>query len=150
MEGDFTTLGAAGGAGNFIGQLPEVRPLKLEVAGSPLVGSTISFDTSDMPSGFSLGLTLVDTVVTSPVPLTPLGASPGTVSYLPVTTSLLFGLDPGNLSIPLPLPNNPAFTGLELYGQSFWFDMPPIGTFWPNPIANLIGSNAMRVKIGNF
>lgn len=146
-EGDFTTLGAAGGAGNFIGQLPEVRPLKLEVAGTPLVGSTISFDTSDVPSGFSIGTTLIDTTVTPPVPLTPFGAAPGTVSYLPVTTSLLFGLDPGNLSVPFPLPNNPALTGVELYGQSFWFDLFQLGT---NPFGNLLGSNAMRVKIGNF
>ena len=131
----------------FIGQLPEVRPLKLEVAGAPLVGSTISFDTSDVPSGFSIGTTLIDTTVTPPVPLSPLGAAPGTVSYLPVTTSLLFGIDPGNLSVPFPLPNNPSLTGVELYGQSFWFDLFQLGT---NPFGNLLGSNAMRVKIGNF
>ncbi|MEC9048472.1 MAG: hypothetical protein VYA51_10700 [Planctomycetota bacterium] len=146
-EGDFATLGIPGAPGNFIGMLPEVRPLGLEVTGSPLLGGNIAFETSDVPSAPSIGTTILDTAVTPPVPLSPLGAAAGTFAYVPVTTSLLFSINNASLAVPLPIPNNPAITGLELYGQSFWFDLLQLGT---NPFGNLLGSNAVRVKIGNF
>ena|GEM_PF-3877129 len=146
-ESDFNALGGPGSAGNFVAQLPEVRPLSLTVGGAPLLGSTLSLDTTDVPTALSIGTTILDTSITAPLPLSPLGATPGTVSYLPVTTSLLFPIDNFNLSLPVPVPTNPALTGLELYGQSFWFDLLQLGT---NPFGNLLGSNAVRVKIGNF
>jgi hypothetical protein len=147
-EGDFTTLGLIGAAGNFVGNLPEVSPLALDVVGTPLVGASFTLETSNIPAAPSIGTTVVDAVLTPAIPLDPLGAAPGTNVYLPVTTSLLFPIDNANTTLPVAVPQNPALVGFELYAQSFWFDLPQL--LGGNVFGNLIGSNAVRVKVGTF
>jgi hypothetical protein len=145
-ERDFAQLGAPGAAGNFTGTLPEVMPLSLNVTGAPLLGSTITFDQAHVPAAVNLGVTLLSDSLVTPLPLEPLGALPGTVAYVGLATSLLFPLVQPNSSVSLPLPNNTALTGMEIFGQSFWFEpQQPAG-----PLVGLIGSNAVGVKLGNY
>lgn len=145
-ESDFAALGAPGAAGNFVGALPEVMPLALSVTGAPLLGSTITFDLAHVPASVNLGVTLLSDSLVPPLPLAPLGAVPGTTAYVDPTTSLLFPLTPFAPSVSLPLPSNVALTGMEIFGQSFWFEpQQPAG-----PLVGLIGSNAVGVKLGTY
>lgn len=146
LESDFAALGAPGAAGNFTGDLPEAMPLALSVTGAPLLGSTITFDLAHVPAFMNLGVTLLSDALVTPLPLDPLGAAPGTVAYVGLATSLLFPLTQLGSSVSLPLPNNAALTGMEIFGQSFWFDP----TQQSGPIAGLVGSNAAGVKLGNY
>ncbi len=147
-EGTFATLGLTGATSNFFGQLPEVLPLGLDVIGQALLGGSLDLQTINIPPVPSIGTTLLDTVVTAPFPLDPLGALPGTVTYLPVVTSLLFTIDNNNSSVTVPVPNNSGLVGVEIYSQSFWFDLPQL--IAGNIFGNVRGSNAVRIKIGNF
>lgn len=147
-EGDFTTLGTIGGPNNFLGQLPEVRPLTLQIVGDPLLGQSFTLETTNVPSVPSIGTTIIDAAVTAPIPLDPLGAAPGTNVYVPVTTSLLFPIDNSNTTLVIPTITDPALVGFEIYGQSFWFDLPQL--LGGNVFGGLIGSNAVRARIGTF
>lgn len=147
-EGDFNNLGASGSTGNFIAQLPEVSPMSLAVNGTPLLAQTISLDTSNVPTLFpSFGITLVNTSVTPPIPLDPLGAAVGSTSLVPLPGAVLLGIDSVNLSVPFPIPVNPNVVGLEFYAQSVWFDVTQLAV---NVFGNLLSSNAVRVKVGIF
>ena len=146
QESDFAALGAPGAAGNFAATLPEVMPLALSVTGAPLLGNTITFALAHVPASVNLGATLLSESVIAPLPLAPLGAAPGTNAYVSPSASLLFPLTQLTPSVSLPLPNNAALIGVEVFGQAFWFQ--PGST--AGPLVGMIGSNAAGVKLGNF
>jgi hypothetical protein len=125
---------------------PEDFPLSLNTSAKPIIGTTISLDTSN-ENGISLGLCFVGTIQI-PAPgfdLAILGA-PGCPAFIDVGTAIgnvIGNLPSFSMSVPFALPNNPAFAGLSLYAQSIWLE----------PAANPFGatvSNGLDLLLGNF
>ena len=67
---------------------------------------------------------------------------------IPSRANRLFTIDNNNSAVTVPLPNNSGLVGVEIYAQSFWFDLPQL--IAGNIFGNVRGSNAVRIKIGNF
>jgi hypothetical protein len=133
----------------FVVTLPETFPLTLELGGAPLVGAQVDFTTSNVV-GTSVGMNLLSTSLApgTPISLGFLGAPVETVAWIDPATAIINGIDNGNLTLGLPIPNIPALAGAEVFSQSIWFDFSSIinGTVFPG----LLSSNGVRFVIGNF
>lgn len=128
--------------------VPEALPLQLDTSAKPLIGSTISLNTT-RETGLGVGVNFV-TTGNFPAPgidLAVIGA-PGCPALVDINTGVgnvisNLGLPGLSMSIPFTLPNNPVFAGLSVYSQSVWLD----------PTANAFGaltSNGIEMLLGNF
>jgi hypothetical protein len=127
---------------------PEFFPLTLATSGKPILGSTITLDTSN-PTSLSFGLNFVCTVQI-PLPGFDLGiiGSPGCPAYVDIGTGVgnaisNLGLPGLSMSVDFPLPNNPAFAGIEIFSQSVWLDA-------AQNAGGLITSNGLTLLLGNY
>lgn len=128
--------------------VPERFPLGLGTTSKPLLGTTVSLDTTSPPN-IGLGVNFLSTVqIPAPgLDLAILGA-PGCAALADVGAGL--GNAISNLGLPgvtlqssLALPNNPALAGVRIYSQSAWLDA----------AANALGvvtSNAVELVLGIY
>lgn len=128
--------------------VPERFPLGLGTTSMPLLGTTVSLDTTSPPN-IGLGVNFLSTVqIPAPgLDLAILGA-PGCLALADVGAGL--GNAISNLGLPgvtlqssLALPNNPALAGVRIYSQSAWLDA----------AANALGvvtSNAVELVLGIY
>ena len=119
----------------------QVTPLALNVAGVPGFGQTVSLDTTNIPASAQFGATLLGFVEFNPgLDLTSIGM-PGCYRYTDGAATLLFLAPVGSASTPFSVPNNPAFFGTVVTGQSVVFTpgLTPLGA---------IASNGVRLTLG--
>ncbi|MCA8964109.1 MAG: hypothetical protein KDC48_04455 [Planctomycetes bacterium] len=118
--------------------------LRLAITGVPATGSSVSFDTSNIPATALLGGTLVALLPGTGVDLGFLGM-PSCRQYVDLGTSatlgLLFSGPTGSLNFNIP--NDPAYIGLPIYGQSIAI-VPGVNTL------GAINSNGADLTIGAF
>ena len=127
---------------------PEVFPLTLATSAKPLIGTTISLDTTN-PTIPSVGINFVSTgqFAAPGIDLGVIGAA-GCAALVDINAGVGnvisdLGLPGTSMSVSFPLPNNPVFAGLSIYSQSIWLDAS----------ANAFGaisSNALTLLLGNF
>lgn len=127
---------------------PEQFPLKLQTSSKPIIGTTITLDTS-LETGASVGINFV-TAGQIPAPGLDLGliGAPGCSALVDINTGTgnvisNLGLPGISMSVAFPLPNNPLFAGLSVYSQSVWLD-PSVNAF------GMIVSNGIEFTLGNF
>lgn len=129
---------------------PEVLPFTLVNNGPPILNSTFDLVTSNEPNP-SLGINLLG-AATLPVPLDlgAFGGPAGTLLYLDPATSILNTISNipgvGVMTLTIPVPNNPALSGLEINSQSAWLDLAAPGF----PFTNVIMSGLVTCTVGNF
>ncbi len=145
-EFDFATLS---GAPLTLTQ-PEVLPFTLENVGPPIINSMFDLVTSVEPTA-SIGINLLGTTtMATPLDLGALGGPAGTLLYLDPATSILNTISNipgvGTMSLTIPVPNNPALSGIEINSQSFWLDLAGANF----PFTNVVGSNLVTCTVGNF
>lgn len=145
-EFDFATLS---GAPLTLTQ-PEVLPFTLENVGPPIINSMFDLVTSVEPTA-SIGINLLGTTtLAAPLDLGALGGPAGTLLYLDPATSILNTISNipgvGTMSLTIPVPNNPALSGLEINSQSFWLDLAGANF----PFTNVVSSNLVTCTVGNF
>lgn len=126
---------------------PERFPLSLSASAKPLLGTTISLDTTQ-ETGQSLGINFLG-VAAFPAPGIDLGiiGAAGCAALVDTTGAvgnLISNFLPGtSMSVSWPLPNVPTLAGFTAHSQSLWLD----------PTANSFGaivSNGVTLKLGNF
>lgn len=152
----FSPGGASPAAGQFdintlasqLLNFPEQFPLKLQTSSKPIIGTTITLDTS-LETGASLGINFV-TAAQIPAPGLDLGliGAPGCSALVDINTGTgnvisNLGLPGLSMSVAFPLPNNPLFAGLSVYSQSIWLD-PSVNAF------GMLVSNGIQFTLGNF
>ena len=118
--------------------------------GSEIVGTTVNL-TVNNATGANIGLTFLCT--SNLGPLSPTGldlailGAPGCVANVDINTGtgLLVSNIPGvgSLTTPLPIPNNVALVGFQVFCQSIWIDA-------AQNAGGLLTSNALRLGIGSF
>ncbi len=140
---DITTLAAV------VLQEPEFFALNLATTGKPILGTTISLDTTRETTAFGVGVNFV-TVGQIPAPGFDLGiiGAAGCPALTDINTGVGNAISniPGvglTMSVNFPLPNNPAFAGIAIYSQSAWLDA-------TQNAAGLITSNGLELLLGNF
>ncbi|MBM3960331.1 MAG: hypothetical protein FJ306_00270 [Planctomycetes bacterium] len=128
--------------------VPERFPLKASTTNKPLLGTTVTIDTSSAPN-LGLGVNFLS-LVPIPGPGIDLGilGAPGCAALTDVNAGT--GNTISNLGLPglsmqssLPLPNNPLLAGQRVYSQSAWIDA----------TANALGiitSNGLELVLGIF
>ena len=128
--------------------VPERFPLQVSTTSKPLLGQTVTIDTSSPPN-LGLGVNFLS-LVQIPGPGLDLGiiGAPGCAALTDVNAGT--GNAISNLGLPglslqssLPLPNNPALAGLRVFSQSAWLDA----------TANALGittSNGLELVLGIF
>ena len=128
--------------------VPERFPLQVSTTNKPLLGQTVTIDTSSPPN-LGLGVNFLS-LVQIPGPGIDLGiiGAPGCAALTDVNAGT--GNAISNLGLPglslqssLPLPNNPALAGLRVFSQSAWLDA----------TANALGittSNGLELVLGIF
>ena len=99
----------------------------------------------------SIGVNLLGTTtLAAPLDLGALGGPAGTLLYLDPATSILNTISNipgvGTMSLTIPVPNNPALSGIEINSQSFWLDLAGANF----PFTNVVGSNLVTCTVGNF
>ena len=111
-------------AGGFRTTSSEVNPLSLAVAPAPVLGSVITYTTTNITASSILSALVVSFGGFDPgVSLTALGA-PGCSQFVDLSlgnTSVYFGF-PTVTSL-LTIPNNSSFAGMILYNQSIALDL---------------------------
>jgi hypothetical protein len=135
-------ISAALGLG-FSVQPRDVLPLALATSARPIVGTTFSFNTSNIVSGTVLGATMLSFVQINPgIDLGFLGA-PGCAQYLTPDVTQVFFAAGTTSSVPFAIPNFASYAGLRLLAQSAAF----------TPGFNALGvwtSNGMDLLIGTL
>ena len=120
----------------------DVLPLALSASGAPVLGTTVTYTTDNIPAGASISAELISLGQVNPGLSVP--GAPGCLQLVDLSlaaTTILFGTPTVTTSIAIP--TAPAFVGLPLYVQSASL-VPGI-----NPL-NLITSNAIGSTVGNF
>jgi hypothetical protein len=127
---------------------PERFPLQVSTTNKPLLGTTVTIDTSSPPN-LGLGVNFLS-LVQIPGPGLDLGilGAPGCVALADINAGT--GNAISNLGLPglslqssLPLPNNPALAGVRVFSQSAWLDA----------TANSLGiitSNGLELVVGIY
>jgi hypothetical protein len=121
-------------AGNFTG-------LALGASARPILGTTVTLTTSNIPTGTSIGLMLLGfTQAIPPIDLTSIGM-PGCTAH--VTDGLASAFVPASSSfpIPVPIPSDQSLTGLRVIAQSFTYGPPltPLGLIAANGLVLVLG-----------
>lgn len=117
---EVTLLGVAGAASvnSFGVGCPTVAPLSLQSALRPLLGTTITLQTSNLPAGTGLCAQMFGLQSQlPPLDLTGLGM-PGCTQYLQIDATTVFLPMGGVGDFPLALPGNQVFVGLQIFSQS--------------------------------
>jgi hypothetical protein len=126
------------------------QALSLTSNANPVLGTTVNL-TVNNATGANIGLTFLCT--SNLGPLSPTGldlailGAPGCVANVDINTGtgLLVSNIPGvgSLTTPLPIPNNVALVGFQVFCQSIWIDA-------AQNAGGLLTSNALRLGIGSF
>jgi hypothetical protein len=121
-------------------------PLALAASARPLIGTTINLVTSNQ-TGTSVGVNFLG-VAQIPAPGVDLGVigAPGCPALLDVNQAVgnVIGNVTGlGMSIAVPIPNNTALNGLQLFSQSAWLDA-SANTF------GILTSNGVALVLGNL
>lgn len=131
-------------AGGFSTASSEVNPLSLAVAPAPVLGSVITYTTTNITASSILSALVLSFGGFDPgVSLTALGA-PGCSQFVDLSlgdTSVYFGFP--TVTSQLTIPNNSSFAGTILYNQAIALD----------PSANTLGilaSNGVRLFLQGF
>lgn len=118
-------------------------PLSLAASSRPLLGGTITLDTTDIPPSTLVGVMMLGFGQVNPgLPLAVIGM-PDCFQLVGLNGSAksLFLVSGTSASSNLPIPNNAALNGVRVYGQSLTLT-PGYNT------AGLIASNGVRLSIG--
>lgn len=116
-------------------------PLSVAVAGAPVLGSTITINTSNVPAIPGIGIGFLGLTQFNPgVSLGFLGM-PGCRAFASTDfTTTLVGA--GTVGFTLPIPNTPSLAGFQLFSQSLAFDVSAPNAF------QAITSNGVAITIG--
>ncbi|MFN6145016.1 MAG: hypothetical protein ACK5AL_01505 [Planctomycetota bacterium] len=116
-------------------------PLSVAVAGAPVLGSTITINTSNFPAIPGIGIGFLGLTQFNPgVSLGFLGM-PGCRAFASTDfTTTLVGT--GTVGFTLPIPNAPSLAGFQLFSQSLAFDLSAPNAF------QAITSNGVAITIG--
>lgn len=118
--------------GGFSTSLLDEVGLQLASAQRPVVGTTISLQTTNIPFGAPFGASLLGLQDRS-IDLAGLGA-PGCTQYVDPLATNVFLIGGSSSSLPFLVPNNPFLLGVNVYAQS---------------AAYAVGSNALGVVFSN-
>ncbi len=115
--------------------------LVLAVSARPVLGTTIQWQTSAIPAGSAFGLTALSFVpAVPPIDLGVYGMA-GCTGYVQGGVNHFWFAPGASAQVPFTIPNDPAFAGLPVAGQSFAYS-PPLTAL------GLIASNGMALVIG--
>ena len=124
----------------YVASVFAIEPLTHSAGARPVLGTTIALNTSNVPPGAVLGLTLLGTTeFTTGVDLTFLGM-PSCRAYTSLDASVAFAPASGAGSQALPIPINPALAGVIVLSQGAAF-APGINTF------GFVTSNGLRLTL---
>ena len=124
----------------YVASVFAIEPLTHSAGSRPVLGTTIALNTSNVPPGAVLGLTLLGTTeFTTGVDLTFLGM-PSCRAYTSLDASVAFAPASGAGSQALPIPINPALAGVIVLSQGAAF-APGINTF------GFVTSNGLRLTL---
>jgi hypothetical protein len=107
----------------------------------PHLGSTLTMTTINYPAGSTLGVHVLSLVQHNPgIDLGPVGM-PGCFQYLDTTSTTVVLPSGGQSVFTLVIPNNPAFSGLPLIGQTYAFapGLNSLGVVSSNGVAMVVG-----------
>jgi hypothetical protein len=103
---------------------PTVQPLRLDPSARPVLGTTISMNSSNIPAGTAFAALMFSAVIPNPaIDLTAIGMG-GCFAYVDPATAQTFNsafAPSTSWSQSLALPNNPAFVGASLGWQTVSF-----------------------------
>ena len=121
----------------------ESNGLQLSAAGRPVLGNTLSLDTGSIPTGTAIGALLLGFGQINPgFDLSVIGM-PGCFQYAMLNAKLLFLVNGASGSVPLGMPNIPAFAGMHVYAQSITFTS-GVNAF------NMLSSNGLDLHLGTL
>jgi hypothetical protein len=155
VSGGATLVGyAGGGSNNDLGSMDISAALPgtfhtgaldqsgLNESGTvPHLGSTLTMTTTNYPAGSTLGAHVLSLVQHNPgIDLGPVGM-PGCFQYLDTTSTTIVLPSGGQSIFTLVIPNNPAFSGLPLIGQTYAFapGVNALGVVSSNGVAMVVG-----------
>lgn len=134
------SAGLGGGLTLCSGPTPDVA---LAASARPVMGTSINLDTTNIPSGSVLGLSILSlTQLTPGVDLTFLGM-PGCTLYQNLDVLNTFATPGTSASVPWNVPNVPSASGLVVMNQSavLKVGINPFGFVTSNAVALLLGVN---------
>jgi hypothetical protein len=120
-------------------------PARLTMSARPVIGTTPSIRTQNIPAGVTFNLLILS--FTSQVPAFPLGilGMPDCFQHIGVPTASTIGsLFPGTVhNAPLGIPNDPSYNGVQVFGQAA-----QLGTTLNT--AGILASNGICIRVGLF
>jgi hypothetical protein len=119
----------------------DVRALALDASARPITGTAINLVTTNVPAGSAVGVNIMSfTRYVSGLDLGGIGM-PGCRQFVGLDATVVFLPSGGSGSRPLPIPNNPALSGLRVSSQSAVFatGVNPLGVLASNGLDLLIG-----------
>lgn len=116
-------------------------PLNVAVAGAPVLGSTITINTNNIPAIPGLGVGFLGLTQINPGFDLGILGMPGCRSYVSTDFSATL-LGAGTVGFALPIPNTPSLAGFQLFGQSLALDVTAPNAF------QAITSNGVAITIG--
>jgi hypothetical protein len=122
---------------------PSTPGVVLNLTGRPVLGTTVTFDTSNIPSGSLLGISILSLTQYSPgIDLTSIGM-PGCTLYLALDVMNTFSTPGSTASVPWSVPNVPTAAGLVVMNQSAVLKagINPFGFVTSNALQLLLGVN---------
>jgi hypothetical protein len=128
------------GSGTFVTSPINLAPLAL-AATPPVLGSTMTLTTTNFTAAAPVGVQILSTTRVDPgFELTPLGM-PGCFQHVAPTALYTIAVSGGTATFALPIPNNSALIGFQMFAQSLGF---AVGV----NAADLITSNGMALRVG--
>ena len=116
-------------------------PLNVAVTGTPVIGSTITINTNNVPAAPGVGIGFLGVTQINPgIDLAILGM-PGCRSFTSTEFSTTL-LGSGTVGFPLAIPNTPSLAGFRVFSQSLAFDLAAPNSF------QAITSNGVAITLG--
>lgn len=131
-------------AGGFATSATETAALALGVAPAPILGTTVTWTTSNIPATALFGQMYISAAQQSPaLDLTPFGA-PGCFAHVDFTAYISVPvIGTGSVAIPLPLPNDASLAGSAIFSQTIELNL-------PSNTLGVITSNGVRSVLNSF
>lgn len=121
----------------------DARPLALATSARPVIGSSINWVTTNVPTTAVLGLLgLGFGAIIPPFDLTPLGA-PGCFQHVGVAATAVYLPTAGTGTLPFTIPNSQALAGVRVFAQSLALEptVNPLGVVTSNGLDLLLNPN---------
>lgn len=121
-------------------------PAVLSMSARPVLGTTPNMVTTNLNAATNINIVLLSLAPLPGIDLATLGLpAPGCRTYIGLTSyaSLGLTLGSGTSSLPLNLPNNPAFVGAQMFGQAVQLTPPQALN-----AAGVLVSNAVCISLG--